>query len=473
MTTSDQYREVLEATLQHALKYFSKLDESPVAAASDLAELRQSLDQALPVEGREATQVLNELVLKASDGLNDCAGGRFFAWVIGGALPVALAADWMTSVWDQNAGMYAVAPSAAVIEEVVGRWLLELLELPKEASFALVTGCQMAHVTCLAAARNGVLHRQGWDVETDGLVGAPPIRVLSGDQHHGTIERSLRLLGLGRRSLIELPVELDGKLGVETLRDALQREPGAPTIVLLQAGDINTGSFDSFEALIPLAHEFGAWVHVDGAFGLWAKASPGLRYLLTGVEKADSWATDGHKWLNVPYDCGYAIVSDREAHYRSFAHQASYLDHSQVARDQVDWNPEYSRRARGIASYAALLSLGQEGVADLVDRCCRFARRIVEESARFDGVEALCLPVINQGLLRFVDENPEATEDDHDRRTDAVVRHIVASGEAFFACTSWKKKRCMRVSVCNWQTNDSDITRTVEAIRKVVLACRV
>lgn len=472
MPASDQYREVLERTLEHALRYLSELDQAPVAATSDLVGLRERLDQVLPDVGREPAQVLDELVRNAGEGLNDCAGGRFFAWVIGGTLPAALAADWMTSVWDQNAGMYTVAPSAAVIEEVVGRWLLELFGLPHKASFALVTGCQMAHVTCLAAARNAVLQSQGWDVELDGLVGAPPIRVLSGDQHHGTIERSLRMLGLGRRSLVELPVEPDGKLGVKTLRDALQRDPSVPTIVLLQAGDINTGSFDSFSELIPLAHEYGAWVHVDGAFGLWANVSSDLSYLLTGVEQADSWATDGHKWLNVPYDCGYAIIADRDAHFRSFAHKASYLNHSQVARDQVDWNPEYSRRARGIASYAALLSLGRAGIADLVDRCCRFARRIVEESACFDGVEALCLPLINQGLLRFLDENPDATEEDHDRRTEAVVNHIVASGEAFFACTTWKEKRCMRVSVCNWQTDDRAVTRTVEAVRKAVLACR-
>ncbi len=327
-------------------------------------------------------------------GLAASAGGRFFGWVIGGAVPAALAADWLTSAWDQNAGMYAVAPAAAVVEEVCGRWLLELLGLPRTASFALVTGCQMAHVTCLAAARNAVLARHGWDVEQQGLVGAPAIRVVTGDQRHGTIERALRLLGLGQRSIVDIPVDENGLTGA-ALEPVLAAAPDAPTIVLLQAGDLNTGAFDPFPEVIPVAHGYGAWVHVDGAFGLWAATSPDHQRLTAGVEQADSWATDGHKWLNVPYDCGYAIVADREAHRRSFSHRVAYLDHSDVARDQVDWNPEYSRRARGFATYAAIASLGREGIGRIVAECCRHARAIVEGAGALPGVQ-VAVPAADQ-----------------------------------------------------------------------------
>jgi glutamate/tyrosine decarboxylase-like PLP-dependent enzyme len=462
-TRREPYSPVLDRTLKLALEYLDGLPERPVGATATLAELRQRLDGPLPREGREPSKVVEQLVCDVAGGLTGSAGGRFFAWVIGGSVPAALAADWLTSAWDQNAGMFAVAPAAAVVEEVCGRWLLELLGLPATASFALVTGCQMAHVTCLAAARNAVLAKVGWDVEERGLVGAPPIRVVSGDQRHGTIERALRLLGLGRASLVDIPVDESG-LTRAKLEPALAAAPSAPTIVLLQAGDLNTGAFDPFPEVIAAAHEHGAWVHVDGAFGLWAATSPAHRHFTAGVEQADSWATDGHKWLNVPYDCGYAIVADREAHRRSFSHRVAYLDHSDVARDQVDWNPEYSRRARGFATYAAIASLGGEGIGRLVADCCRHAAAIVDGAAALPGVQALCRPRINQGLLRFLDPRPGATDADHDRRTDEVAARIVSSGEALFACTTWRGLRCMRVSVSGWATTDEDVARTVRAI---------
>jgi len=463
MTRSQPYSPLLDRTLKLALEYLDRLPQGPVGATATLAELRQRLDRPLPREGREPSAVIEQLVADAAGGLAASAGGRFFGWVIGGAVPAALAADWLTSTWDQNAGMYAVAPAAAVVEEVCGRWLLELLRLPGTASFALVTGCQMAHVTCLAAARNAVLAKQGWDVEQQGLFGAPAIRVVTGDQRHGTIERALRLLGLGRRSVVDIPVDGDGLTGA-ALEPVLAAAPHAPTIVLLQAGDLNTGAFDPFLEVIPVAHEYGAWVHVDGAFGLWAATSPDHRRLTMGVEQADSWATDGHKWLNVPYDCGYAIVADREAHRRSFSHRVAYLDHSEVARDQVDWNPEYSRRARGFATYAAIASLGREGIGRIVAECCRHAQAIVEGAAALPGVQVLCRPRINQGLLRFLDPRPDATEADHDQRTEEITARIVASGEALFACTTWRGLRCMRVSVSGWATTDDDVERTVRAI---------
>ncbi|HXY41086.1 MAG TPA: pyridoxal-dependent decarboxylase [Vicinamibacteria bacterium] len=454
---------LLERTMALAVEYLEGLKDAPVGATATLAELRERLQRPLPQTSCEPSAVVERLAADVAGGLAGSAGGRFFGWVIGGSLPAALAADWLTSAWDQNAGMFAVAPAAAVVEEACGRWLLELLGLPASASFALVTGCQMAHVTCLAAARNAVLARHGWDVEQRGLFGAPAIRVVSGDQRHGTIERALRLLGLGRQALVDIPVDEKG-LGGAALEPVLAEAPGVPTIVLLQAGDLNTGAFDPFLEVIPVARRQGAWVHVDGAFGLWAATSPAHRHLTNGVEQADSWATDGHKWLNVPYDCGYAIVADREAHRRAFSHRVAYLDHSDVARDQVDWNPEYSRRARGFATYAAIASLGGEGIGRVVADCCRHARDIVDRTARLPGVEVLCRPTINQGLLRFLDRRPAATDADHDRRTDEVTARIVASGEALFACTTWRGLRAMRVSVSGWATTDEDVERTVRAI---------
>ena len=290
---------------------------------------------------------------------------------------------------------------------------------------------------------------------------------MTGDQRHGTIERALRLLGLGQRSIVDIPVDDDGLTG-GALEPVLAAAPNAPTIVLLQAGDLNTGAFDPFLEVIPVAHKYGAWVHVDGAFGLWVATSPDHQRSTMGVEQADSWATDGHKWLNVPYDCGYAIVADREAHRRSFSHRVAYLDHSDVARDQVDWNPEYSRRARGFATYAAISSLGREGIGRVVADCCRHARAIVDRAAAVPGVQVVYRPRINQGLLRFLDPRPAATQADHDRRTEEVTARIVASGEALFACTTWRGLRCMRVSVSAWATTDDDVERTLRAMRVIL-----
>ncbi len=326
----------------------------------------------------------------------------------------------------------------------------------------------MAHVTCLAAARHALLTRQGWDSEHDGLCGAPRIRVLSSSERHGSIERAARLLGLGSRCVVDLLVDERGCLQPTTLSKALAEHPDLPTIVLLQAGDLNIGAYDPFAELIPLAKEAHAWVHIDGAFGLWAAASPAYRHLLTGVEQADSWATDGHKWLNVPYDCGYAFIAHPEAHHRSMSHRASYLTHAQDARDQIDWNPEWSRRGRGVATYAALRQLGREGVADLIERCCRHAHTLVTQIGTLPGAELVWEPQINQGLVRFLDPKPHATSADHDRRTDAVIAAITQTGEAFFGGTTWQGQRCMRVSVCSWQTNEADVGRAVAATQRVL-----
>ena len=467
-TTGSPFAKALDTAVRHAHAHLDGLDRSSVAATADLATLRAQLGKPLPEAEMPPEEVVEELARDVSGGLLGSAGGRFFGWVIGGAVPAALAADWLTSAWDQNAGLYACAPAAAVVEEVAGAWLLEILGLPATASFAFVNGCQTAHTTCLAAARHALLARRGWDVEEHGLSGAPRIRILSSGERHGTIERAVRWLGLGKRSVIDLPVDSGHRLVPEALERALAEDPEAPTIVLLQAGDLNIGAYDPFDLLIPIAHRSGAWVHVDGAFGLWAGASPRFRHLVRGVEAADSWATDGHKWLNVPYDSGYVIVADSEAHRASLSHRASYLTHDARARDEMDWNPEWSRRARGFATYAALRQLGRRGIADLVDRCCTHARSIVLRVGALPGAEVVWEPAINQGLVRFLDPAPDATDADHDRRTEEVIAAILQSGEAFFGGTTWDGRRAMRVSVCNWQTTKRDVERTVRAVAEIL-----
>jgi len=459
------YRKLLESTLGHALRYIDSLDEAPVSATTSLADLRQRLGRPLAGEGMAATQVIDELVADVQGGLLGTSGGRFFGWVVGGSVPAALAADWLTSVWDQPAALFASGPAVAVIEEVCGQWLKELLRLPQRASFAFVTGCSMAHVTCLAAARNALMARHDWDVEQKGLTGAPPIRILSNNQRHGSIERTVRLLGIGNDHVVDLPVNSQGHLDAKDLLTGLQEHAGRPAIVLLQAGDINTGVFEPYKELIPIAHEYGAWVHIDGAFGLWAAASPKYRHLLKGAEQADSWAVDGHKWLNVPYDCGYAFVRDSRAHRAAMSHRASYLTHDAVARDQMDWTPEWSHRGRGIATYAAIRQLGRQGVADLIERTCQYAHCLVTRIGTLPGAEVIREPQINQGLVRFLSAKPDATDADHDRRTDCVIAEILESGKVFFSGTTWQGKRCMRVSVCNWQTNERDVECAVHAVR--------
>jgi len=455
-------RAALEAAARHALNFIDTLNETPVAATVDHSLLRQRLGRALADDGVPAEQVIEELVADVDGGIIGSAGGRFFAWVMGGALPSAIAADWLTAAWDQNAAMCSSGPAAAVVEEVAGEWLKQILGLPRRSSFAFVTGCQMAHATCLAAARHFLLARRDWNVEEQGMSGAPAIRILSGDQRHASIDRAVRLLGFGTESIERLPTDSDGRLPADVLAAALEKNSSAPAIVLLQAGEINIGAYDSFTTLIPIARQHQAWVHVDGAFGLWAAASPRFRHCVEGIELADSWATDGHKWLNVPFDSGYAFIAHPEAHRASMSIRAAYLKHDPTVRDQIDWNPDWSRRARGFSTYAALRELGRSGVAALIDRCSDHAREIVAGIGRLPGAEVLWEPVINQGLVRFLDRAGR----DHDRRTDEVIAAIVNTGEAFFGGTTWRGMRAMRVSVCNWRTSEEDVRRTIDAVSK-------
>jgi glutamate/tyrosine decarboxylase-like PLP-dependent enzyme len=450
-------RALLRSTAERAADFLEGLADAPVAADEDDVEaLRRRLGGPLPDGSTDADTVLDELVRAAAPGVVRSQSPRYFGFVIGGSLPAALAADWMASAWDQNAGGYVVGPSAAVMAEVAGTWLLQLLRLPAGASFAFVTGSQMAHVTCLAAARQHVLAAYGWDVAEQGLGGAPPLRVLAGELRHVTIDRAVRLLGLGAAALRPVPVDDAGRMDARALRDALAAEEG-PAIVCAQAGEVNSGAFDPFDAICDAAAETGAWVHVDGAFGLWAAASPSLRHLVAGVERADSWATDAHKWLNVPYDSGLAFCAHPGSHRAALAYVASYLMHSGGGeRDDADWTPEFSRRARATPVYAALRALGRAGAEELVDRCCACASRFARLLGDEPGIEVLEPVVLNQVLVRFGDD---------DALTDAVLRAVQEDGTCWMSGTIWRGRRAMRISVSNWATTAEDVDRSVAAIR--------
>ncbi|MFI4965204.1 MAG: pyridoxal phosphate-dependent decarboxylase family protein [Caulobacterales bacterium] len=467
MPTETPERAALTRAAEHAFAWLDGLDARSVATTASLEELRARLARPLAERGVPATQVIDDLVADTQGGILGSQSGRFFGWVIGGGLPAAMAADWLTTAWDQNAGIHACGPAASVVEEIAADWLNALFEMPAGTSVGFTTGAQMAHMTCLAAARHAVLRCVGWDVERQGLAGAPPIRILASADRHGSVDRAVRFLGIGSDAIVALPVDDDGCVTPDGLRDALAASPG-PAIVVLQAGELNRAAFDPFETLAPLARAAGAWTHVDGAFGLWAKASPRHRDLARGLELCDSWTTDAHKYLNAPYDSGLAFVRDAQAHRAAMTLATSYLPAGGAARDQIDWNPEFSRRARGFAVYAALRELGREGVADLVERTCRHAQAIIAGIAAQPGAERVAASTLNQGLVRFLSPAPGAAEADHDRRTDQVIAAINAAGEAFFGGVTWNGRRCMRVSACNWRTSEADVARTIEAVRAVL-----
>jgi glutamate/tyrosine decarboxylase-like PLP-dependent enzyme len=445
----------LSEALERALGYLEGLPERPVGGQARRSELHAGLGGPLPEAPGDPREVIAALATAADPGLLASPSGRFFGFVVGGAMPAGLAADWLTSSWDQNAGLFVLGPAASVVEEVVGGWLVELLGLPADVSFGFVTGVQMANFTGLAAARNEVLRRAGWDVEASGLVGGPPVRVLAGEGRHDTIDRAARYLGLGRDAIVPVAADDQGRMRPEALRRALAGVAG-PVIVCAQAGNVNSGAVDPVGAICELGHQAGAWVHVDGAFGLWAAASPRLRHLVAGVELADSWATDAHKWLNVPYDSGLVFCAHPQAHQAAVGVRASYLMHASGGeRDEVDYTPDFSRRARGFPVYAVLRALGRSGVADLVERCCALASRFAERLAAADGVEVLNEVVLNQVLVRFADS---------DGHTREVVDRVQQDGTCWMSGTTWRGRAAMRISVSNWSTDEADVDRSVAAI---------
>jgi glutamate/tyrosine decarboxylase-like PLP-dependent enzyme len=446
---------LLDRTAAIAREYLAGLGDRHVGPRASEAELRSALDVPLPDSGVDAETVIEELARGMDPGLVASAGPRFFGFVIGGSLPAALAADWLTSTWDQNAAIYAASPAAAVAEAVCARWILELLGLPRGSSVGFVTGGQMANFTALAAARHAVLRRAGWDVEQRGLAGAPPVRVLLGEEAHVTVAAAVRLLGLGTDSIERVEVDDQARMRPDALAERLSHGDG-PVIVCAQAGNIDTGAIDPLDEIAAIARHHQAWCHVDGAFGLWAAASPAHRDQVAGIEEADSWVADGHKWLNVPYDSGFAIVKDPASHRAATAITASYLPREDEGqRWSAEWVPELSRRGRALPVYAALRSLGREGVARLVDNCCARATQLAEALDGRPAVRILNDVTLNQVLVRFNDD---------DGTTDAVIRAVQDDGVCWLGGTTYRGVRAMRVSICNWATGEDDIQRSTSSI---------
>ena len=440
--------------------YLESLPTRPVWARASYEDILERVTQPLQDEPIAPDEVVDELADWVEPGLTATPSGRFYGFVIGGVVPAALAADWLTSTWDQNAGLNSVAPAAAAAETVAGGWLLDLLGLPALAAVGFVTGGTVANYACLASARHTVLDRAGWDVNRQGLFGAPPVRVLVGADRHGTIDSAVRYLGLGLDSIVVIPADDQGRIDAEALAAELARVD-TPTIVCLQAGEIHTGAFDPFPAAIEAAHAAGAWVHVDGAFGLWARANESTRRLADGVDAADSWATDAHKTLNVPYDCGLAIVRDREAHLAAFGSRAAYLINTETP-EPSDTVPELSRRARGFAAWAALRSLGRQGVADQVRNLHERAVQVADGIRAIPGAEVLNDVVFTQVIASFGD----------DEATGEIGRRLLADGTAVVTPSQWRGRAVQRISLSNWSTRADDIDRTVAALRRIAAEVR-
>lgn len=429
----------------------------------------QRFSSPLPEEGADASDVLDELVRLADTGLMTSTGPRFFGWVIGGSHPAGVAADWLTSAWGQNAGNHEASPAASAAETVAARWLLELLDLPRGSSVGFVTGATMANFTALAAARGAVLREAGWDVEADGLFGAPPITVVVGAEAHTTVHAALQLLGLGRERVVRLPVDDQGRIVVAGALATIDELSG-PAIVVLQAGQVNTGAFDDFAALVPAARARGAWVHIDGAFGLWARVSPRSAVPARGAEGADSWAVDGHKWLQTPYDSGFVIVRDAAAHRNAMTIAASYLPASgEGDRDPTHYVPELSRRARGFAAWAMIRTLGRDGIRELVERHCTCARLIAERLEAEPGIAVVNDVVLNQVLIRFAVDLDGAAGD---ALTHATIGRIRADGVCFTGGASWRGREVMRLSVAGYETDEQEASRSAEAIVTAYRAVR-
>ncbi len=445
-------QDLLQSVATRASRYLEEIQRRRVGPSASAVEALQKFDEPFPDKPAPADEVVAMLDDFGSPATMGIAGPRFFGFVIGGSLPAALAANWLAGAWDQNAGLFHATPISAVLEEVGLRWLLDALGLPAGCGGAFVTGATVANFTALAAARHAVLEKAGWNVEAQGLFGAPPVQVVIGEEAHPSVVKSLGMLGLGRERVVKVAVDNQGRMRAE----AFPRLNG-PAIVCMQAGNVNTGSFDPPE-ICGLAHDMGAWVHVDGAFGLWASASPRYAHLAAGLDAADSWATDAHKWLNVPYDSGLALVRDSEILRSAMSLTAAYLPQSDH-RDPSQYVPELSRRARGVEIWAALKSLGRTGLADLIEGCCLHAARFADGLAAA-GYEILNEVVLNQVLVSFGEH------------TDRVIAGIQEDGTCWCGPTIWQGRRAMRISVSSWATTDADVERSLEAMLKIAAAAR-
>lgn len=453
------YEEVLSAAHRCAVAYLAHANERPVGPPVSRANMLAQLGGPLPSAPSDPAEVIEQLARDADRGIVASVGPRYFGFVTGGAVPVTVAADWLGSAWDQNAGLFVMSPATAVMEDVVSAWILELLDLPRTATVGFVTGCHMANFTCLAAARHEVLRRCGWNVEAQGLQRAPSIRIIVGGEVHVSAVGALRLLGFGTEELEVIPVDGQGRIRADALAGRLALSDG-PTIVCAQAGNVNTGASDPIDEIVAIAHERGAWVHVDAAFGLWAAAVPELRDRVAGIAGADSWATDAHKWLNVPYDSGLAIVAHAAPHRAAMSLKASYLQRGDdEERAGMDWVPESSRRSRVVPLYALFRALGRNGIVDLVRRTCTLARRMAKRLDTHSGVRVLNDVVLNQVLVHFRGQNGDVTAE--------VIARVQAEGTCWAGGAVWQAQNVMRISVSNWSTTEQDIDRSADAI----LAC--
>jgi len=454
---------ILARAAQHGQRYLEGIGDRFVGAMATGDELRALLGAPLGAGPIPESDVIDVLALAAERGTVASQGPRYFGFVTGGSLPAATAADWLVSAWDQNPGVFVLSPLISVIETITAGWLRDLTGLPAQASVGFVTGCQAANFTALAAARHHVLSAAGWDVEARGLFGAPEIDVVVSDEAHYTIFNALRLLGLGAARVRRVPTDDQGRMRAEALARALDTGTG-PCIVCAQAGNVNTGAFDPLLAISEAARRRGAWLHVDGAFGLWAATSPKLALLVAGVEQADSVATDGHKWLNVPYDCGIVFCAHPDSHRRAMSMSAAYIMESRAERDPHEYVPEESRRGRAVPVYAALRSIGRDGLRDLVERCCLLARRMASRLGEEPALHVLNDVCLNQVLVRLGSPSPDAGAD---ARTKAMIERIQMDGTCWAGGTTWHGMAALRISVSNWSTTGSDIDRSAEAIVRV------
>jgi glutamate/tyrosine decarboxylase-like PLP-dependent enzyme len=452
------YEPLLSRTREIASSFLETVDTRRVNARATFSDLVAALGGPIPSGPQDPVTVVEQLASAAEPGLIASTGPRYFGFVTGGSLPAAVAADWLASTWDQNAGLHILSPAMSAIEEVAAGWVLDLLNLPRTASVGFVTGATMANMTTLAAARHEVLRRVGWDVEALGLQGAPRITVVAGAEAHTSIRSATRIIGLGASTLVNVEADGQGRMRPESLADTLARIDG-PTIVCAQSGNVNTGAFDPLGPIADLTTRHGAWLHIDGAFGLWAALSPSRRRWLEGAERADSWTIDGHKWLNVPYDSGIAIVAHPAAHRASMSQTASYLIRAGgEERDGMDWTPEASRRGRAVPIYAAIKSLGRTGLAEMVDRCCAGAQQMAQALSTAPGAEVLNDVVLNQVLVRF-------TSSVGANVTPSVLARVQASGVCWAGGTDWGGAPAMRISISGWRTMPEDVARSAEAIR--------